>query len=104
VPPIDAEVSVETDAAAVGELPAGEADAGMAGANPLVDSLGQAFNAFMQELRSDLAMLDGMRPSMSAENRDRITETFVDIYRELAGLDGGAADADPASGEVDQVA
>ena len=58
----------------------------------------------MQGLRSDFAALGGIRSFMSAENRDMIRETFVGLYRELAGLNAGEADVDTEAAGVDQLA
>ena len=81
---------------------AGEATDGDSGS--LVESLGQVFNTFMQGLRSDFAALGGMRSFLSAENRDMIRETFVDLYRELAGLNAGTAGVEKEAAGVDQLA
>lgn len=102
--PVDMAGEVTEDAgvvkAAEAEVPAGEA--AEEGGN-LVENLGQVFNAFMQGLRSDFAALGGMRSFMSPENRDRILETFMGLYRELAGLDAGDADVKAESAGVDQL-
>ncbi|MGB5538623.1 MAG: hypothetical protein WBO37_00845 [Gammaproteobacteria bacterium] len=86
---------------------AADPDAGGAtdgGSGSLVESLGQVFNTFMQGLRSDFAALGGMRSFLSSENRDMIRETFVDLYRELAGLNAGEADVEKEAADVDQLA
>lgn len=97
--------AVSTDAESVADADAGvdaDADGDSVAGGSLVASLGQAFNTFVQTLRSDFEALGSMRSFLSAENRDKIHETFVNMYRELAGLDGAAADAVPAG--VDQLA
>jgi len=69
----------------------------------LVENLGQAFNSFLQGLKSDFSLLGGMRSVMSPDNRDMIYQAFVDLYRELADQNGQTADptADPAG--IDQM-
>ena len=106
-PVAESEVPAEIDAGNISTVSAGEAGE-VAGESPdeggsLVENLGQLFNSFMEGLRSDLATLGGMRSFMSADNRDKIHETFVDLYRELAGLDAGEAGV-VADKAVDQLA
>lgn len=85
-----------------GQADATAADAATANGS-LAQSLGGVFNDFMQGLRSDFADAPGIRELMSPENRGRILEAFVGLYRELSGADNGVADAPAASGTVDQL-
>lgn len=92
------------DAASV-DTTADTAENPVAEGNALEQSLGQVFSDFMQGLRTDFAAATGMREFMSPENRSRILETFVELYRELAGADStGTGDGATASGTVDQLA
>jgi hypothetical protein len=106
-PVVEEAVPAEMDAEDAGAVTPVEPEA-VAGESsnmggPLVENLGQVFDSFMQGLRSDFAALGGVRSFMSPENRDKILETFVSLYRELAGLDTGEADAGAESAGVDQL-
>ncbi|HUT40060.1 MAG TPA: hypothetical protein VM011_01860 [Gammaproteobacteria bacterium] len=105
-PVAENELSIEINAVPAdgGDLVAGEATDEESGSGSLVENLGQVFNSFMQGLRSDFTALGGMRSFLSAENRDMIRETFVGLYRELAGLNAGGADVDTEAAGVDQLA
>ncbi len=108
VPVADAEIAAETDAAGVGSQPASEAeplaeDPAGGSSVSLVENLGQVFNSFMQGLRSDFSALGGMQAFMSPENRDKILETFVGLYRELAGLNAVETKTGAESTGIDQL-
>ncbi|MEZ5542589.1 MAG: hypothetical protein R3F42_11165 [Pseudomonadota bacterium] len=102
-----AETAGTDPAATVDAVPASATDAagGADTGTSVVENLGQAFNSFLQTLRSDFEALGGMRTLFSPENRDMIRETFVNMYRELAGLDTAATTAAAAdTNSVDQMA
>jgi hypothetical protein len=106
-PAVDEVVAVEAGAGGVNTAAVGEAGLPATdetgGGGSLVENLGQVFNSFMTGLRSDLAALPGMRTFMSTENRDKLFQTFVDLYRELAAGDATESGAASDPSGIDQL-
>jgi hypothetical protein len=105
---VEAAGSVDASGAEAGTLPAGDgtdpAGETAAAGGSLVDSLGQAFNAFMEDLRPDFMTGGSMHSAPSPENRASMLEALVSRYRELAGLDSSPLQGAAETADIDQLA
>jgi hypothetical protein len=104
---VEASAPVDFGGAAAGAPPAGEAE-DLAGETPaaggsLAESLGQVFNAFLEELRQDFRAGGDTYSVLSPGNRASMLDTLVDRYRELAGLDSSQRQGAAGTTGIDQL-